>query len=62
MPAHRKRGLTRFNGPETVPSVGFPALPRRRERVTMPRIVGASSPGGKAVKPISVAPFRFNMA
>ena len=58
MLAHRKRGLTPFNGPVVAPSVGFPAFPRRRERLPMHfgpcrmtgNIAGASSPNGESRK------------
>ena len=56
MLAHRKRRLTLSGGPEATPPVGFPILPRRRERLPMHRIAGASSPIGRTGKPISAVP------
>ena len=61
MLAHRKRCLTLLREPEVAPSVGFPALPRRRERLEMSHIAGASAPIGRAGKPISVNPNRVDM-
>jgi hypothetical protein len=61
MLAHRKRELTPLSGHETAPSVGLPAFLRRRERLTMHHIDGASSPSRKVDKTISVAPYCLNM-
>jgi len=44
MLAYRKSGLTLLGGPEAAPTVAFPAFPRRRERLPICRIAGASSP------------------
>ncbi len=56
MLAHRKCRLTLSDGPEAVPSVGFPVRPLRRGRLEMPHIAGAPSPVGRTGKPISVNP------
>ena len=61
MLAHRKRGLTQLSGPEAAPLVGYASLPRCRERLEMSHIAGASSPIGRAAKPISVNPNKGNM-